>query len=132
MKMNFPEAWRPLRFPHKRAELIENLRDIVRTENEIDSSSETFEIDELIHFLFDDTDLNDGSRNSVGDILLDIEEQKSIHDLSFTISQMLQVVGDKTTEHFLRHPTWSAVVSRAKHALTTIEKRGLPTFVEST
>lgn len=128
MKIAFPDAWNELRFPHKRAELIENLREIVETENKPKALLENFDIDELVHFLFDDTDLADVSRDTIGEILMSRVEQDAIRELTATLDSMVKELGDKPTHDFMAHPAWPNVIFCASLALARLTERGLPRF----
>jgi hypothetical protein len=117
---NYPLDWRQLRFPNKRAEMIEYLKEIANTNINPLPTYHEFDVDEIYHFFFDDTDLSDELRSSIGTILLNSEEQTAIYQLTRSLEQILKSVGDADSTSYLNHADWPRVRELARTALRTI------------
>ena len=131
--MSVHGSWKDLRHPERRAELLETLMELgdpayqqaAWIDRSIDQHLITG-IDQVYHFLYDDSDLGNDPEGCIGYTLFDPEEVKVIRDLTQLLDSLLHDLGDVKSEHFIRHPLWPLVVERAKVAFALLEKRGIP------
>jgi hypothetical protein len=124
MTIRFPAEWQGLHFPGKRAELLEYLAEIVSVAPGSDPRYREFEVDELVHFLFDDTNLGSRLESAVGDILLDDVEESCIRELTVALESVIRELGDSTSREYLAHPRWPEIVGLASRALRELRKHG--------
>ena len=113
---------------HKRIELIAFLKEISSTAKASTSHIEEqvptaarFDIDFLIHFLFDDTDLAKNSQGEVGSILDSMEEANEVAQLSAVLDVIIDELGDRATKDYVAHHSWSKVIEHADNALKLME-----------
>lgn len=127
-----PDNWKILKFPNIRSDLILLLRELADADYQkmINSNDpyKQFDIDEVFHFFFDDTDLFADSNSCIGDILFDNHEAKFIDLITKRLNEILSDVGDKDRFSYIEHPLWKNVIEISAVALTEFERKGVPTF----
>jgi hypothetical protein len=126
MSIEYPTNWRELRFPAVRAELIGYLTEIASTSPESNPTYFKFDIDEIVHFFFDDTDLGDVRKFVEGDVLFDDAEKVAIFNLTSSIEPLISPLADADSKAFLSHPAWLTVRQHAAEALRKVRERGVP------
>lgn len=126
MSIKYPSNWERLKLPAKRAELVEYLKDIAGNVPGSDPGYRDFDIDQTIHFFFDDTNLGDSTRSNLGEILFDSTEEKAVKLLTAALEAILKELGDQETYAFLQHPSWPSIRQLATEAMAILRKRGLP------
>jgi hypothetical protein len=124
---NFPETWNDIENPHKRAELIEYLKDISSTLKADEVELSEFDIDEVYHLFFDDTEL-ERPEIEIGSILFDLDEAAAVRDMIIILDDMIKEIGDADTATFLRHPKWILAHQTARRAFALLVAKGLPRY----
>jgi hypothetical protein len=135
MGIRVPESWMELRHPDMRAALLDTLvglgdpayQQAAWIERSIDQHLITG-IDQVYHFLYDDTDLGNDPDGCIGYTLFDFEEAKAVRAITELLDLLLDELGDARDANFLRHPLWPRVVERANLAFALLERRGIPTY----
>ena len=105
-----------LKFPHRRIELLDWLRDL----SLLSESSANHEIDEVYHFFFDDNDYRDAPLSEVGQSLHSNDEAAIVFAVTLALDDLLKELGDKHTLAFIQHRNWPLVVELAKLALAAL------------
>ncbi len=82
-------------------------------------------IDEVFHFLFDDTDLGKAPYSEVGRILENTVEADRIAALCKALVGMLNRLGDVPAHAFIADSEWSAVMKLAASALECTSKASI-------
>jgi hypothetical protein len=128
MSIEYPSSWRELKFPAMRAELIQYLSEIVSALPGSDPAYKDFDIDEVAHFFFDDTDLSEEHKFVAGEMLFDDAEKFAILRVTTSIGFLISELGNAMSKAYLSHPGWSEVKRCAADALLKIRERGVPTI----
>jgi hypothetical protein len=118
----YPQNWAGLKYPWKRAELIESLRELSAADPCALWADERRQglisgIDEVFHFLFDDNDFDDGA---VGLSLLDPSETILIEAVKQPLERIVAEHPKGDDRAFTTHRLWSDVRSAAAAALAQI------------
>ncbi|AKF07258.1 SCO4402 family protein [Sandaracinus amylolyticus] len=112
-----------LKYPTMRAELVDYL-ELLGSPELRDGRGRSIQLDEPIHFLFDDTPLAQNAECTIGWYLVDADEARLVRDV---ISEIDRVFVAHGTEHpdayFLALPAWDRVVSLARTAAATLKAR---------
>ena len=124
MTLLCPDEWSVLRYPDMRFELMQSLAAIEATPVGSNPTYEQLDIDDIIHFFFDDTSLSERDVSTVGQVLFDTNEEEAIHHLTSELEALLHDVGDKPTTSFVGHSRWSLVRRAAREALELLKLRG--------
>lgn len=124
MSIEFPSNWYDLRFPSLRAELLEYLADLAAD----DRLKKPDDLDFVVHFLFDDTDLADPGRSTVGLVLFSEEERQSLLSLTQVIGVLVDELGDATTAKYVERPVWHQIRRLARSSLDLLTTRGVPRY----
>ncbi|HEY4366768.1 MAG TPA: hypothetical protein VGN07_05995 [Steroidobacteraceae bacterium] len=74
-------------------------------------------IDDVFHFIFDDTDLGEDAYSEIGRILRNRLEADRLQELSLVLEKMLGRLGDQDSDIFMRDTEWASVVALARSAL---------------
>jgi len=124
----YPRNWAGLKYPWKRAELIEYLRELSAADPCAIWADERRQglisgIDDVFHFFFDDNDFDDGA---VGWSLLDPSEAGLIEAVKQPLRRILSEHPNGDDQAFARHSSWSEVRSAAATALAHIRSGGAP------
>lgn len=122
-----PDEWRELKQLNKRVELVSLLLELadkqtqerlwIRHEDYPNSSG----IDEVFHFLFDDTDIGENPKSLIGIVLLNEQEAYEIEALSGVLSRILSRLGNVGSEYYMRDDEWPLVMSQAMSALKRLQ-----------
>jgi len=122
-----PDGWRKLEQPNKRLELVSLLSELadkeaqerlwIRHEDYPNSSG----IDEIFHFIFDDTDIGDEPKSLIGIVFLNEQEAYELETLSALLSRMLNRLGNMSSEYYMRDDEWPLVMSQAMSALQRLQ-----------
>lgn len=122
-----------LKFPTMRRELIDAL-DVfsdVEAQGRHLSRSEDFgngfdgRLATAIHFLFDDTNIEDNPNSHIGFFLFDEAEAKAVHKLAETLDSMLGEPGEHIdSRRLLNHREWGRVVDLSNSALALVSRGG--------
>jgi hypothetical protein len=104
-----------LEWPYKRIELTSWLQEIIHC------STDDFDIDEVIHFFFDDTDLYSDIETTVGKYIY-TDEVHPIKKFLDNLSDLVTKLGDVGTDVFLSSPEWPVVARLASEAAKIIEE----------
>lgn len=128
MAITFPASWQSLKLPEKRAELLEYLAEIIRSEVGSNPSYQEFDIDEIVHFLFDDTDAGVLTESTIGLLLFDSDEAALVRSVTIGIDNLLKEIGDEQSQVFLAHPGWPEIQLSARKALEKLRERGVPQY----
>lgn len=113
--------------PSKRVELISLLRELSDTDYQIkfwinhEDFPNSSGIDEVIHFIFDDTDIGDEAESEIGAIFANKEEARSVKAVANALEVILDELGDVNSSEFLKHPQWPKLMSHARAALRLLE-----------
>lgn len=84
---------------------------------------ENDELDYSVHFLFDDTNLADGSFSCVCIFLKNEAEAIAVSDVCRSLEDVFDKYGyDKTDSEYIGYPEWDFVMRAAAYALTVIDK----------
>ena len=94
--------------------MIEWLREVV-------SHDASFDADEFIHFLFDDTDLATQPELEVGRTVYP-DELKDLAGLTSVVDGLVSELGDVRGEIFLKAPAWGRVAEIAGKLLAKMEE----------
>ena len=89
----------------------------------MNEKSQDFDIDNIYHFFFDDTDLHPKAEAEIGWFLRNSDEAKVINELTFKLDELLKTLGDVTTQKFTNDCGWHDVVEKTKDALKLIAER---------
>ncbi len=79
-------------------------------------------IDEVVHYLFDDTDLGTNPNSEIGRILYDANEALAVKSLSDAINNMVERLGDRSSNDYISDPGWKVVLDLAQAALNRLNK----------
>lgn len=112
-----------LRFPWKRKELIAFLDEIVALVDPPSRKKDSRDIDEIVHFFFDDTDLFPHANAEIGTFLKDNNEADAIRELLTSLNGIIHELGDVSTRRYAEHPDWKDIEEKARIALNLIGKR---------
>lgn len=132
MSIFFPDSWADLRYPNLRSNLLLFLKELSDTEyqsNYLISSTiahDQFDIDEIYHFFFDDTNLAENPEGCIGQILFDNDEVKLISAVTEILKEILKDLSDSGNDEYTSHPYWRDVVDKASLALKKLSEIGVP------
>ncbi len=124
--VTYPKTWQVIRFPEIRLSLIEYLRDLSGVNSR--SLSGPFDIDDVYHFFFDDTDLV-SAHDCIGLILLNSAEVEAVSNIIEVLESLLNELGDVNTFAYTKHPQWETVKELAAIGLILVEQQGYPSFL---
>lgn len=134
MAIIFPDNWSLLKLQNLRSNLILFLRELSDAEYQkeinINDPCKQFDIDEIFHFFFDDTDLFEDSNSCIGDILFDDKEAELIYFMTKILNEIFLDLGNKDRFSYIEHPLWAKVIEFSKTALAEFERKGVPTFTD--
>src|SRR5690349_10212215 len=117
LKNDSSPEWPDISLPAKRAELLQLLAELSDkdAQNRLWISHEDFPnssgIDEVFHFLFDDTDLGQDPHSEIGRILRNRSEADLLQELSLALDTMLDRLGDQRSEVYMSDPEWASIVA---------------------
>jgi hypothetical protein len=81
--------------------------------------------DEVIHFLFDDSNLAEDASKEVGFILLDEAEAMAVSKVTSALDLLLNVRGTRLTDaQYIASPEWKGIVECAHHAAAIVRGNG--------
>jgi hypothetical protein len=118
-----------IEFPWLRFQLIENLKalsdpDYQRREwikYAPEDNAEFDEMDYVVHFLYDDTELAENPHDAIGSILYNKNEAEALEKLSTSLDVIFAKYGtDLDGPDYIKLPEWIGVVNCAKSALREI------------
>ncbi|MCH7393755.1 hypothetical protein MMP66_05595 [Acinetobacter dispersus] len=114
-----------LKHPERRENLIVFLTDLAaypyRTLIQNDNAILNLDLNDIIHFLFDDTELAYNTHSEIGWFLKSVEEAEAIHELANIINILLNKYGTYLLDtEYIEKPEWQDVVAAAKNALNII------------
>lgn len=119
------------RFPERRAELIHTLDDLGdpvfqrREWMERASGNSWQNFDEMVHFLFDDTDLASNPASAIGYYLANEKEVEAVQAVVAAVDRVFQKYGMRRTNHeYISAPEWSEVIESARVALELCKGNG--------
>lgn len=78
-------------------------------------------IDQVIHFIFDDTNIGIEPESEIGIIFDNAEEARCLNAVAKSLETILDELGDASSAEFLKHPKWPEVMSHASAALKVLE-----------
>jgi hypothetical protein len=134
MNYVYPELWAPLTMPNKRHELIGVIEEIAGASSLSDYQNQQgmdkLDIDYVVHFLFDDSDIGRDALSYVGDVFLNQEEANLVSSFSSRLDDLLSLLGDESTEGFVAHPEWKEISTLASVALNSLVRNGTPIGIE--
>nr|WP_143761328.1 hypothetical protein [Sphingobium chlorophenolicum] len=73
--------------------------------------------DEVVHFLFDDTDLAENSNLEIGRILLNAAEAVMIKEICDLITEMIDRIGDQISMVYINDEKWNDIVIASRKFL---------------
>lgn len=132
MSIVYPDKWADLSYPNIRSDLLLFLKELSDVGfqgnylNSPDTAHDQFDIDEIYHFFFDDTDLAVDPEGCIGQILFDIDEVRVISGVTSALKKILADLGDSGNDKFISHPYWENVIDNASCALKKISESGVP------
>lgn len=110
-----------LKYPNMRVELLEHLLEL-GDQIYHDKWTSTYEFDEMIHFVYDDTSLNDNPSETIGVFMRNDAEIATIQGLISAVEALFSRCGlAASIEEYRSAPEWSSVVAAARVAKETIE-----------
>ncbi len=71
-------------------------------------------LDEVIHFLFDDSLIAECAENSIGFILVNETEAALISKITGILEKLINVLGDVSDRAYLERPEWGLVIKLAQ------------------
>lgn len=71
-------------------------------------------IDEVFHFLFDDTDLGDDPESEIGRILRDVEEAMIIGKMCTILNDLHDRLGDADSKSYMDDCRWKELINIAR------------------
>lgn len=132
MSISFPDNWARLRYPNIRSDLLLFLKELSNVGHQKNYSVspivsyDRFDVDEIYHFFFDDTDLGVSPENCIDKILFNSDEVKLISDVTKTLKKILEDLGDCSGNEYISHPDWKKVIDSALFALNKLSETGVP------
>lgn len=130
MSWDFPDAWRILQWPEKRAELSEILNELSDRKRQdsfwmrgYDRDGNLSGINPVINFLFDDNDFIEKDK-VLGTILFDENEYRALIELVQVLDLLIAELGDAPTSDFVCNPKWNEVVLSASNAREILGRTG--------
>jgi hypothetical protein len=134
MNYVYPELWAPLTMPNKRHELIGVIEEIAGASSlrayQNQQGMEKLDIDYVVHFLFDDSDIGINALDYLGDVFLNQEEAILVSSFCRKLDDLLSLLGDEPTEVFVAHPEWKEISTLAFIALNSLVRNGIPIGIE--
>ncbi len=124
MAIIYPDTWSSLNYPTLRFSLLETLKDIAGSNHQ--KSISTFNIDDVFHLFFDDTDLGESTSSCISNILFDANEVVVVSNVVIELNNIFDKLGDSTTEDYLGHSFWERVIASSVEALISLGKQGAP------
>jgi hypothetical protein len=118
-----------IEFPWLRFQLVENLKALSDVDYQVrewinrspEDNPEFDEMDYIIHFLYDDTELAENPYDAVGSILLNKNEADTLKSLSTCLDNIFSKYGtDLNGPEYIKLPEWIHVVECARIALSEI------------
>lgn len=122
--------WPDISLPGKRVELLHLLAELSDRDaqhrfwimhEDFPSASG---IDEVFHFIFDDTDLGRDAYSEIGRMLRNRSEADRLQELSLGLGKMLDRLGDQSSEKYMSDSEWESIVVLARSALMEMSDRG--------
>lgn len=115
-----------LKFPEMRVELINSLQDLSDMETQRRAwgayGAPTGTLDDAVHFLFDDTNLETEPFEHVGLIFKNTQEAKVVHALIKELNAIFDKYGTELGDlEYVGKPEWSNVIGSATIALKTCQ-----------
>jgi len=84
---------------------------------------ENDELDYVVHFLFDDTQLGTNPESLIGYILKDDVEVEAIKSICYELDSIFEKYGyDLSDDDYINLPEWTNVIKKAENALGAIKK----------
>ena len=125
MTLLVPDAWKSLKYPNQRHELLLTVQEIIGSTLDI-ASARNFDVDDVYHFFFDDTDLADETSGYVGLVLFSAEEVNHVSRLTQALDELHKHLGNAPTERYIVHTSWAKVQSLAKETQLALAHAGAP------
>jgi hypothetical protein len=125
-EVRYPPSWSGLSFPAKRFELLGYIEEIVETGSMSGRQQTEFDIDQIFHFFFDDTNLADEDESSIGTILIDSGEELAVRKLTQRLDRLFNKIGDASTREYLAHPDWGDLAREAHSVAMLLNRSGKP------
>ena len=122
MDEEFPPSWADLKYPWLRSELLETLAELtiddpLKLWGDQTRQGMCVGFDEVIHFLFDDHDFDEGD---VGFSLLSNGEAQAIRNLKSALGQICDDLPKGNDEQSVSHPIWPEVQKLAGVAVSLL------------
>lgn len=114
-----------IKYPQMREELIAHLLGLYKFDSLVKgvdfalaANVNTFDLDEFIHFLYDDTKLAEDSASCVGWFLMDLEEASIVGGVVEKLDLVFALYGvNAGIEEYSKKPEWGDVVQAIKVAI---------------
>jgi len=129
MVSNSPSAAQAgVSLPDKRKELMQLLAELADGERQrnlwikhIDYPNSSG-IDEIFHFMFDDTDIGTDSYSEIGRILKNRSEADVMKKLSLSLKRLLNRLGDQNSDIYVHDAEWPEVMGIALYAMKVFDE----------
>lgn len=108
-----------MKYPNRRAELISYLEDLADEDGRQERwSASGEELDQAVHFIYDDTPLGDHPERAVGFFLEDEKEVPAVKRLVGALDRLFETHGTaRGNAHVGPHAEWEAVKNRSHKLL---------------
>lgn len=121
---NYPESWSALSHKELRRTLLAFLLELLDERYQGRRGlppGKSFEIDDVVHFFFDDTDLVANPSSYIGEVLFDENEVASIEKVTLALDEIVDELQGKETEAYLASELWPRVVEQAGAAYAELQ-----------
>jgi hypothetical protein len=79
--------------------------------------------DDAVHWLFDDSGINNGAKSSVGELFYDDREAQSVDSVMFQIDRLLDKYGGELAdEQYINTSEWPEIVATAAQCLRLLRE----------
>lgn len=122
--IQYPKSWSGLTNKGLRLSLLAFLRELSDENFQRDKSSppeKQFDIDEVFHFFFDDTDLASSPVGYIGDVLFDNKEANVVARVVGSLDEVFSQLKDKATDSYISSSLWGEVVGCASIAYAELQ-----------
>lgn len=122
--IQYPECWLSLTNKDLRLSLLAFLRELSDKKFQKDKSrppEKQFDIDEVFHFFFDDTDLAYSPAEYIGDALFDHKEADVVARVTFCLDEIFNQLKDRSTDSYVDSFLWGKVVDCAVIAYAELQ-----------
>lgn len=122
---SYPPNWAALRYPWQRHELILCLKELTAPDprqvwKEERAKGLLSDIDQVIHFFFDDHDFD---VSEVGYNLFDEREVALVQKVKLALDLIIQALPDGDDDDYVEHPRWREVTEAATNAHRALANR---------